>query len=81
MRGVVTFINAEDGLVAVLTEHGEYTVFGIMEDDALDVGDTLTGPLETLDHQMLHNETRRSELSVYVEDCELSEEDARARLE
>ncbi|MEX0729296.1 MAG: hypothetical protein WED00_12415 [Aquisalimonadaceae bacterium] len=80
MRGVVSFMNAEDRLVAVLTEHGEYTVIGIMEEAALSVGDTITGPLEALDHQILENETRGTRLSVYVEDFELSEQDARAKL-
>lgn len=78
MRGVVKFAAGE--LVAVLTEHGEYTVIQVLEEHAIGVGDTVIGPLETLDHQILENETRGTRLSVYIEDFELIEEDARAKV-
>lgn len=81
MRGTIALVNAEDGLAAVKTEHGEYTVLGVMEDNAIDVGDVVAGDLESLDHQVIENETRGTTLSVYVEDTELSLEAARMALE
>ncbi|MCC5808948.1 MAG: hypothetical protein JJU06_01140 [Ectothiorhodospiraceae bacterium] len=80
MRGVVSFINEEFGLVAVETEHGEFTVFGLLEDSSVALGDVISGDLEALDHQTLENETRRCVLTVYVEDTELSLEHAREKV-
>lgn len=80
MQGTVRLINADDGLVAVETEHGEYTVFGLMGNDELGVGDVLSGPLEALDEQRLTNETRGGTLLVYIEDIELSLEAARQKV-
>lgn len=80
MRGTVTLVNADDGVVAVETEHAEYTVLGVMEDDALSVGDVIVGDLESLDHQVVENETRGTQVSVYVEDTELPLEEARLKL-
>lgn len=81
MRGMVALINSDDGVAAVETEHGEFTVLGIMDDDALAVGDIITGDLERLDHQVMNNETRGTPLSVYVEDTELALEEAQRKLQ
>lgn len=81
MHGTVALINADDALVAVETEHGEYTVMGVMEEDALAVGDVLVGELERLDYQVLDNSTRGTQVSVYVEDTELGLEQARSKLD
>ncbi|SEO67459.1 hypothetical protein [Aquisalimonas asiatica] len=81
MRGTVTLFNSEDGVAAVETEHGEFTVLGIMDDDAVAVGDIITGDLESLDYQVMNNETRGVSLSVYVEDTELPLEEAEQKLQ
>ncbi len=80
MRGVVKFVNEEFGLVAVETEHGEFTVFGLMNGGTVNVGDVITGDLEQLDHQTLSNETSKGKLHVYIEDTELTLEDACEKL-
>lgn len=80
MRGVVSYINEEFGLVAVETEHGEFTVFGLMDGGTVSKGDIVIGDLEVLDHQTLRNETSGAELRVYVEDTELSLDDVRSKL-
>lgn len=81
MRGTVALVNADDAVIVVETEHGEYTVLGVMEDNALAVGDVIVGDLESLDYQVMDNETRGSRIAVYVEDTELSLEEAREKLE
>ncbi len=81
MQGTVALINADDGLVAVKTEHGEYSILGVLEDDALAEGDVISGELESLDYQVMENTTRGTQVSVYVEDTELSLDDARLKLE
>ena len=81
MQGTVALINADDGVVAVKTEHGEYSILGVLEEDALAVGDVVSGDLEQLDYQVMENTTRGTQISVYVEDTELSLEDARLKLD
>ena len=81
MRGTVALINADDGVVAVKTEHGEFSILGVLEEDALAVGDVISGELEKLDYQVVENTTRGTQISVYVEDTELSLEDARLKLD
>jgi len=81
MRGVVKFINTRDQLVAVLTEHDEYTILGIMDESPVGIGDVINGDLESLDHQLVLNETRGTRISIYIEDCELTEQGARIKLQ
>lgn len=76
MRGTVRLINREDKIVAVETEAGGFTVFGMLDDCAVAVGDTISGALDQLDQQQLSNETQGGSMSVYIEDCNLSEADA-----
>lgn len=80
MQGVVRLINSEDGLAAVETEHGEYTVFGLMGDYELHVGDVVSGPLEALGEQRIGNETQDVSMLVYIEDIELSADAAREKV-
>ena len=80
MRGIVKLVNTDDGVVAVETEHGEYTVFGLLEDSAVDVGDVIVGKLESLDQQIFRNETKSTEMTVYVEDVEITREEAETRV-
>lgn len=80
MRGVVKLVNAADEVFAVETEHGEYTVFGLLESCTIEEGDVVSGPLEALDQQIFVNETRERKMMVYVEDVELTLEVARSRV-
>jgi hypothetical protein len=80
MRGTIKLLNLADGIVGVETEHGEYTVFGLLEEYEVALGDVVSGALESLDQQQLLNETRDLMMSVYVEDCELQLADAEARV-
>ncbi len=81
MRGTVALINEEDAMVLVETEHGEYSVLGIMDEEGLSVGDVIVGDLEKLDFQVMQNETRGVQVSVYVEDTELPLEEAKSRMD
>lgn len=80
MRGIIKLINAEDDVVAVETEHGEYTVFGLLDDSHVEVDDVISGDLESLDQQIFRNETKNREMTVYVEDVEITREDAENRV-
>lgn len=80
MQGTVRLVNLGDGVAAVETEHGEFTVFGLLDDIEIAVGDIVSGPLESLDQQVFVNETRSVSMNVYVEDCELQRADAELRV-
>lgn len=80
IQGVVRLVNDEDAVVAVETEHGEYTVFGLLGDYQVRIGDVIAGPLEALDQQLFTNETRGVSMLVYVEDVELSLDAATDRI-
>ncbi|RFA24785.1 hypothetical protein CAI21_20155 [Alkalilimnicola ehrlichii] len=80
MRGTVKLLNRDDGIVGIETEHGEYTVLGLLEDYEIAEGDVISGPLEALDQQLMNNETRQLQMNVYVEDCELQYEDAKVKV-
>lgn len=80
MQGVIRLINNEDALAAVQTEHGEYSVLGLLGDYDLEVGDVVSGPLQALDEQRVVNETKGVTMAVYIEDIELSLEAALERL-
>ncbi len=80
MRGIVKLVNADDGVVAVETEHGEYTVFGLLDDSVVDVDDVIVGELESLDQQIFRNESKSAEMTVYVEDVEITREEAETRV-
>jgi hypothetical protein len=80
LKGVVRLVNDDDAVVAVETEHGGFTVFGLLGDYEVALGDEISGPLESMDQQLFTNETRAVAMLVYVEDVELSLEMARERV-
>ncbi|MFO7858106.1 MAG: hypothetical protein R6V11_04205 [Ectothiorhodospiraceae bacterium] len=81
MHGTVALINADDALVAVETEHEEYTVMGVLDEEALAVGDTVEGDLERLDYQVLDNTTKGTQVAVYIEDTELTVDQAKEKMD
>lgn len=80
MQGVIRLVNADDGLIAIETERGRYTVCGLMGDDEVAVGDALSGPLEAVGEQTISNDTRGVAMLVYIEDTELSADAAQEKL-
>lgn len=77
MNGTVKLLNADDAVAAVETDAGDFTIIGLMSDDAVSVGDQLSGPLDADGAASLRNESRDTELEVYVEACGVSESFAR----
>ncbi len=51
-----------------------------MTDDAVSVGDQVSGPLDADGAASLRNESRDTELEVYVEACGVSESFAREQV-
>jgi hypothetical protein len=67
MKGTVAFINPTRGMAALITENGEYTSFETLGDD-VELGDILSGDLESVGGETWYNETKHEEIEVMVED-------------
>lgn len=80
MQGTVKLFNADDAVAAVETETGDFTIIGLMSDDAVAIGDQISGPLDADGAASLRNESRDNDLEVYVEACGVSEAFAREQV-
>ena len=75
MKGNVRLLNLQNGLVAVETNEG-FTVFEIRERCALDISDKITGPLDSLGIQTLHNVTKGESFDVSIENIHCNRAEA-----
>jgi hypothetical protein len=75
IKGIVRFLNLQNGLVAVETNEG-FTVFEIRQRCALDIGDEVTGPLDSLGEEILHNITKEESFDVSIENIHCNRTDA-----
>ena len=74
MKGIVRFLNLQNGLVAAETSEG-FTVFEIRQRCALDIGDEITGLLTSLGEETLNNVTRREFFDVSIENIHCNREE------
>ncbi len=65
-KGYVRLFNLQNGLVAVETNKG-FTIFEILDRCSLDISDQITGSLDTLGIQTLHNVTKKELFDVSIE--------------
>ena len=79
MKRTVHAISVSYGLVAILTDHGEYTIAAPLAGHA-DVGDRVDGPLQSLGRQDLTNLTRRRGFRAFIEDWSCDAATARSLL-
>lgn len=68
MQGTIKFINHKRGLVAVQTENGDFTVFELLGGYTVELGDVISGDLETHAGETLKNLTQDEEMDVFIED-------------
>lgn len=80
MQGTVKLFNADDAVAAIETDAGDFTIIGLMGEDAVAVGDRISGALDADGATSLRNETRGIGLEVYVEACGISEAFARQQV-
>ena len=66
MKGNVRFLNLQNGLVAVETSEG-FTVLEIRECCAIDLGDEITGPLDSSGTETLYNISKEECFEVSIE--------------
>ena len=68
MRGTIFEINRQGGMVAVLTENGDYSVFELLGEDSADEGDEVSWENDTgLGSEMLRNITQNETFEVYFQ--------------
>lgn len=67
MKGKIALYNPKRGMAALITENDEYTSFELLGHD-IEVGDVITGDLESLGGETWYNQTQMEEIEVFVED-------------
>lgn len=67
MKGKIALINQKNGLAALITEYEEYTSFEPLNHD-IELGDVISGNLESLGSKTWLNETKHEHIDVFVED-------------
>lgn len=81
MKGTVKFINEQRGMVAVLTEDGDYSIFELVSGDSVEVGDQVRWEDDTaLGHEVLSNLSQRSKFEVYSQNHHVSQAILRQQL-
>ena len=71
MKGNVRFLNLQNGLVAVETSEG-FTVFEVRECCAIDLGDEISGPLDSSGENTLYNGSKDERFDVFIENIHCS---------
>ena len=68
MKGIIEDINSEKGMVGVKTENEGFTIFQILSDDNLHLGDELTWDEDhPLGHSDIKNLTTDEQFEVFFE--------------
>jgi hypothetical protein len=68
MNGIVKRINPGRGMVAVLTEEGSFSVFELLADDPIEVGDKVSWSSNTnLGGERITNRTQKRSFEVYFQ--------------
>ncbi|MFH0782361.1 MAG: hypothetical protein V2B20_10490 [Pseudomonadota bacterium] len=68
MKGTIYKINHHRGMVAVLTENGDFSVFELLGDDPVEEGDEIYWKNDTgLGGEIIKNTTQNEEYEVYFQ--------------
>ena len=68
MRGVIELINHNQGMIAVSTESGEFSVLELVGGYTPELGDVICGNLESLGSEEVRNHTQEEIWDVYIQD-------------
>lgn len=68
MKGVITNINSQRGMVAIKTENGDYSIFELLSNDKVVIGDQVEWTDDTsLGDTTLKNKTQGIAFIVYFQ--------------
>jgi len=79
MKGIVKFINSNNGLCAIELESNNFTIFEDF-DEGFEVGDQVSGNLEDLGGETLFNVTQGISVDGFIENIGCSEGQLRQQL-
>jgi len=68
MRGVIKLINERRGMIAVRTDHDEYSVLELLGGYSPEIGDVISGNLENLGGESVKNITQGEAWDVFIQD-------------
>jgi len=81
MNGKVYQINPNRGMVAVLTENGDFTIIEIIGAYEIDIGDELTWKNDTaLGSEQYRNITKKQDIEVFVQNHSVNKNQLRQQL-
>ena len=69
MIGKVRAINNQKGFIAVETDSNEFSVIELLGGYEVEIGDVISGDLETLGGEEVINKTQDEEMDVFIQDC------------
>ena len=68
MKGVVTEINANRGMVAVRTNSGDFSIFEMLSSDEIEIHDEISWENDTgLGHEFVKNISKNTKFEVYFQ--------------
>ncbi|MDR2019125.1 MAG: hypothetical protein LBQ00_09770 [Syntrophobacterales bacterium] len=79
MKGLVRYLNMTNAMAGVETEQG-FTVFEVCQRCAIDISDVVSGALDSLGNETLHNMTKNEDFDVRIEYAHCSRTEAVALL-
>ncbi|WP_019420170.1 hypothetical protein [Paenibacillus sp. OSY-SE] len=68
MKGIVAMINSKKGFLAVRTPSNEYSIVEVLEMELPELGDIISGNLESLGSETLVNLTQGIEIDVFIQE-------------
>ena len=68
MRGAIKLINERRGMIAVRTDHDEYSVLELLGGYSPEIGDVISGNLENLGGESVKNITQGEAWDVFIQD-------------
>ena len=81
MKGHVADINWQRGMVGVLTENGDYSIFELLGEDTIEVGDEVYWRNDTsLGNESLKNVTKNVSFDVYFQNHHVTKSGLRKQL-
>lgn len=81
MKGKVYLINHNKGWIAILTENDQFSIVEVLEMFLPDIGDIISGNLESLGGETLFNVTQKENMDVYIQDIFADKKSASRQLQ
>ncbi|MBA7577804.1 hypothetical protein ES708_19659 [subsurface metagenome] len=69
MIGKVRAINQQKGFIAVETDGNEFSVIELLGEYGVEIGDVISGDIESLGGETVINKTQSEEMDVFIQDC------------